>query len=129
MSQNDLLSSALSKIHNAEKVAKRECEVKSSKIIKKVLEIMNEKGYIGGFKQIDDGKGGLLVVNLIGKVNRCGGIKPRNPIKVDDFEKFEKRFLIAKGFGMLIISTTKGIMTHDEAKKNKLGGRLLAYCY
>ncbi|MCX6707079.1 MAG: 30S ribosomal protein S8 [Candidatus Woesearchaeota archaeon] len=129
MSQNDLLSSALSKIHNAEKVAKRECEVKSSKMIKKVLEIMNEKGYIGGFKQIDDGKGGLLLVSLIGKVNKCGGVKPRYPLKVDDFEKFEKRYLIAKGFGMLIISTTKGIMTHDDAKKNNLGGKLLAYCY
>lgn len=129
MSQNDLLSSALSKIFNAEKVAKRECEVKSSRIIKRVLEIMNEKGYIGGFKQVDDGRGGLLVVNLLGKVNKCGGVKPRYPMKIDDFEKFEKRYLIAKGFGMLIVSTTKGIMTHDEAKKSKLGGRLIAYCY
>lgn len=129
MSQNDLLASALSKINNADKVAKKECSVKSSKVIKKVLEIMNERMYIGGFKQVDDGKGGVLEVNLLGNINKCGAIKPRFTIKHSDYEKYEKRYLIAKGFGFLVISTSKGIMTHEKAKEKGLGGRLIAYCY
>lgn len=129
MSQNDLLASALSKIMNAEKTTKRECVTKSSKLIKKILEIMREKRYIGGFKEVDDGKGGLLVINLLGKINKCGAIKPRYPIKTENLEKFEKRYLIAKDFGHLVISTSKGIMTHDEAREKGLGGKLLAYFY
>jgi small subunit ribosomal protein S8 len=48
---------------------------------------------------------------------------------MDEYEKFEKRFLPAKGVGVLIVSTIKGIMTHEEAKGKTLGGRLIAYCY
>jgi small subunit ribosomal protein S8 len=50
-------------------------------------------------------------------------------LKTDEFEKWEKRFLPARGFGILLISTTKGIMTHEDAKKQHLGGKLLAYVY
>ena len=49
--------------------------------------------------------------------------------KKADFEKFERRYLPAKDMGILIVSTPAGIMTHVEAKKKGLGGRLLAYCY
>lgn len=129
MSQNDLLASALSKIMNAERTTKKECITKSSKLIKRILEIMREKRYIGGFKEVDDGKGGLLTIDLLGKINKCGAIKPRYPIKVENLEKFEKRYLIAKGFGYLIVSTSKGIMTHEESKEKGLGGKLLAYFY
>jgi len=129
MSQNDLLSSALSKIENADKIAKRECVIRSSNVIKRVLEIMKDSGYIGGFKEVDDGKGGIITINLLGKVNKCGAIKPKAPIKLEDFEKVEKKHLIAKDFGMIIVSTSKGIMTHLEAKKKGIGGKLLAYCY
>ena len=50
-------------------------------------------------------------------------------IKKDGFEKFEKRYLPAKDFGIILISTTKGIMIHTEAKKKNMGGILFAYCY
>lgn len=127
---NDALANALSVILNNEKANKKECFIKPvSKVIKKVLSIMNEKNYLGSLEEIDDGKGGMLKVNLINKVNKCGAIKPRHSIKQDDFEKFEKRHLPAKDFGILIISTPKGIMTHNEAKEKKIGGKLLAYCY
>ena len=47
----------------------------------------------------------------------------------DEFEKFEKRYLPAKNFGILIVTTPEGIMTHNEAKERGIGGRLLAYMY
>ncbi len=129
MSQNDLLASALSKILNAEKTSKKECEVKSSKVVKRILEIMKDKGYIGGFEEKDGGRGPAIRINLLRNINRCGAIKPRYPIKVEDFERYEKRYLVAKGFGHIMISTPKGIMTLEDAKKKRLGGKLLAYCY
>jgi len=127
---NDPLANALSKIMNSEKIGKESCLIKPiSKTIKSVLTIMNENDHIGEFKEIDDGKGGLIKVNLLGKINKCGVIKPRYPIKRDGFEKFEKRYLPAKDFGIIFISTTKGIMKHEDAKKKNIGGILLAYCY
>ena len=127
---NDTLSSALSNILNAEKVGRDFCLVRaSSKVIKSVLTLMNEKGYIGTFEEINDGRGGVLKVNLLGRINGCRGIKPRFSVKRDGFEKFEKRFLPAKDFGIILVSTPKGIMTHIEAKEKKLGGKLLAFVY
>ena len=130
MSLNDSLASALSVIMNAEKVSKDECKIKPiSKVIKEVLRIMAENGYIGEFKEVEDGKGNYIVINLLGRVNKCNAIKPRHPVTLEDFEKFEKRYLLAKDFGIIIISTSEGMMTHIEAKKKNLGGRLVSYCY
>ncbi len=127
---NDPLSNVLSNILNCEKIGKKECVVfPSSKIIKKVLEVMNKEGYVGKFEEIEDSKGNSLVINLLGTINKCGAIKPRFSVTTSEYEKFEKRFLPAKDFGILIISTNEGVMTHIEAKKKNIGGRLLAYCY
>ena len=130
MSLNDPLASALSAILNCEKIGKNECDVRpSSKMVKKVLDVIRNNKYIGDFKEIESGRGNSIKVNLIGSINKCGVIKPRYSIKKVNFEKFEKRYLLAKGMGILIVSTPLGIMTHDEAKKKNIGGRLLAYCY
>lgn len=130
MSSNDILGNALSKINNSIKVKKNVCEISPvSKLIKEVLNIMKTNQYIGDFKETIMQKGGVIKLNLIGTLNKCNVIKPRFPVKVQDFERFEKRFLPAKGFGFLIVSTSKGIMTHEEAIKNKLGGKLIAYFY
>jgi len=127
---NDTLSNALNNIMNAEIVGKETCLVKTtSKVIKSVLGILKDNYYLGDIKHVEDGRGGIFIVNLIGKINKTGVIKPRFSVNKDGFEKFEKRFLPAKNFGVLVVSTSKGIMTHHEAKKNKIGGRLLAYCY
>ncbi len=130
MSMNDPLANALSKVLNAESVGKKEIIIKpSAALIKKVLDIMNEEGYVGKYEETDDGRGFQLKLNLLGNVNKCGAIKPRFAVPLDSYERFEKRFLLSKGFGMLIVSTNKGLMTHYKAKEKKLGGRLIAYCY
>ncbi|MBM3199438.1 30S ribosomal protein S8 [Candidatus Woesearchaeota archaeon] len=127
---HDTLAAALSNIMNAEKVGKNFCTAKPfSKMLKEVLTLMNLKGYIGSFEIIEDGKGKIVKINLLGKVNNCGAIKPRFSVKKDDFEKFEKRYLPAKDFGIMIVSTSKGIMAHADAKEKKVGGKLIAYVY
>lgn len=130
MALNDTLGNALSNILNAEKKGKLICTIKpASKMTKEVLKIMHENNYIGSFNAVEDSKGGYIEVNILGNVNKCGVIKPRFSVQYTNFEKFEKRFLPAKGFGILIISTSKGLMIHDKAEENKLGGKLIAYCY
>ncbi|MBU0930163.1 MAG: 30S ribosomal protein S8, partial [Nanoarchaeota archaeon] len=127
---NDTLANALSKVLNAEKKGKFICIIRpSSKFNKNVLDIMHDNNYIGSLKVVEDGKGGYIEINLLGNINNCGVIKPRFSVKYDEFEKFEKRFLPAKNFGILLVSTPKGLMTHTEAQKNKLGGRVISYCY
>jgi len=127
---NDPLANTLSKIMNRETIGKTSCTIKPiSSIIKRVLIIMKENNYIGEFKEISDNRGGFIKVNLLGKINKCGVIKPHYSVKRDKFELFEKRYLPAKDFGILLVSTSKGIMTHIEAKSKNLGGILLSYCY
>jgi small subunit ribosomal protein S8 len=130
MAMNDTLAVALNNIFNAEKVAKDTCIVKPvSKVTEKVLEIMKDNQYIGEYVRTEDGRGDQFEVNLIGGINKCGVIKPRFSVTTKEYEKFEKRFLPAKDFGFLVVSTSKGIMTHIEAKEKHLGGKLLAYVY
>ena len=130
MSLNDPLANALSSILSYEKIGRNEINIKpSSKIIKKVLEVMKNNHYIGSFEEIEDGRGNIIKVNLLGNINKCGVIKPRYSIKKGQFERFEKRYLLARDMGILIVSTPLGIMTHNEAKKKDIGGKLLAYCY
>ena len=126
----DPLADALSTIKNAEIIGKPDCTIRpASKLIGNVLKVMKDKAYIGDFEFIDDGKSGNFKVQLKGKINKCGVIRPRHAVKNTDFEKWEKRYLPAKGFGSIILTTPEGVMTHSEAQNNGIGGELLAFVY
>jgi len=127
---NDPLANTLSKMQNYDKTGKKECTISpSSKIIKAVLTILNEKMFIGKFEESTHSRGTSLKIHLLGMINKVGVIKPRFAISLAEYEKFEKRYLPAKWMGVILVSTSKGLMTHDEAKEKQLGGRLIAYCY
>ena len=128
--QFDPLSDAFTQIFNAEQAGHYEVTVNpASKMLGSMLSIMQSSGYVGEYQKIDDGRGGAYRVELIGAINRCGVIKPRHSVKRADFDKWESRYLPARDFGLLILSTNKGVMHHYEAKDSKIGGRLLAYIY
>jgi len=128
--QHDPLNDAMSQIKNAETVGKRECIISpSSKLIGRVLKIMQDGNYISQFEYVEDGRAGSFRVVLNGSINGCGVIKPRFSVKKVDLEKFEARYLPAQDFGLLILTTTKGVINHTEAKRQGIGGRLLAYVY
>jgi len=130
MSLNDPLAGLLSQIVAYEKAGKKELVTKNtSKMIKKILELLQDNQYIGSFEETIDSKGNILKVHLLGRINETGVVKPRFSLKNDEFEKFEKRYLPARDFGLLILSTPDGLMTHTEAKSKKIGGRLICYCY
>jgi len=125
----DPLADVLSTIKNAEKIGKKECVTRASKLIKAVLKIMQEGGYIGAFEFIDDGRSGKFKIELKGKIIDCNVIKPRFSVQVDEFEKFEKRYLPAREVGSLIMSTSKGLIDHKKAKELHVGGKLMAFVY
>lgn len=126
----DPLADALSVIKNAESVGKQECTVKpASKLIGNVLKVMKESGYIGEFEFEDDGKAGLYKVELAGRINKCGAIKPRHSVGADDLEKWEKQFLPARNFGTLILTTPAGVISQYQAREQNVGGQLLSFVY
>ena len=125
MTLMDPLADALTNIRNNERQVNDHCTISpASKLIGRVLSTMQKENYIGEFEFIDDNKAGKFEVELEGNINQCGVIKPRHAVKKDEFEKFEKRYLPAKNFGILIVTTPEGIMTHREAKERGIGGRL-----
>ncbi len=130
MSLNDPLADALSHIKNIERVGKMECMIKpASKLIGNVLGVMQEGGYIAEFEFVEDGKAGIFKVKLCGKINNCNATKPRFYVRANEYENWEKRLLPARDFGMLIITTSKGVMSHGKAIEMGIGGQLLAFVY
>jgi small subunit ribosomal protein S8 len=126
---NDTLAEALNTIKTHEREGREQCEVRPSKIVREALKILQTAGYIGDFEFVDLRQSGVFRIKLLGKINQCGVIKPRSPVKKADWASWEQRFIPGVGFGLLIVSTPKGMMTNDQAKTSGLGGRLMAYIY
>lgn len=125
----DLLADAMNILKVHKRAGKYECKVPASKQVKVVLQVLQKEGYVKEFEFFDDGKSGYFVVRGIGPINNCGVIKPRFSVKKDGVASWEKRYLPSKDFGILILTTTKGVVTNREIKGMDSGGRLMAYCY
>lgn len=126
----DTLSNIFNIITIARKAGKKTCVVGPvSRFLVKILDIVKDNGYINKYEIISDSRGGFIKLELSGNLNRCKAIRPRLPIKAGDIVKYEKRFLPSLGFGIIILSTNKGLMTNIEAKNSKIGGSLIAYVY
>lgn len=130
MPAQNVLANLFSTIQNNEMRNKKECLiVPASKLAQEVLRVMQRHKYIGEFEYIDDGRAGKLRVQLLGRINRCGVISPRFPVKKNEFAKWESKYLPAVGVGILIVTTNRGVMSHYEAIKLGIGGRLLGFVY
>ena len=128
--QCDPLNDAMCVMKNAANDGKSECIIQpSSKLIGHVLKVMQDHGYIQQFEYVEDGKAGKFRVMLNGAINDCGIIRPRYSVKIAEIEKFEARFLPAQDFGLLVLTTTAGVITQNDAKKLGIGGKLLVYVY
>jgi len=123
MSQ-DILSDTLNQIMNAKKARKDTVVVtRFSKVLINVLDMMKERGHL----EYELGEKELKIT--IKDVNECKAIKPRYTVNKKTLDKYIRRFLPARNFGFVIVSTNKGLMTHDEAQEKKIGGSLIAYFY
>jgi len=123
---HDIVADTLNMIKNAKKRNKNEIvAARYSKLLLNVLEIAKREGYI---KSIDLGKEGLKI-RFDESLNDCNAIKPRYFVKKEDIEKYVRRYLPARDFGFIIVSTNNGLLTHKEAMKKEVGGCLVAYFY
>lgn len=89
----------------------------------------NFTGYIGEFEIIDDHRSNKIVVELTGRLNKCGVISPRFDVTTDEIEKWVVNLLPSRQFGHILLTTTFGIMTHEEARRKKTGGKILGFFY
>ncbi|KAG2455949.1 RS15A protein, partial [Polypterus senegalus] len=100
MVRMNVLADALKSINNAEKRGKRQVLLRPcSKVIVRFLTVMMKHGYIGEFEIIDDHRAGKIVVNLTGRLNKCGVISPRFDVQLKDLEKWQNNLLPSRQFG------------------------------
>jgi len=129
----DTLANALATIWNNEVRGKKEAIIMpASKLIANVLRVLQKEGYIGEFEYIDDGRWGKIKVQLLGRINKCGVIKPRVSVKYVDLlnmPEWLRKYLPSREMGIIVLSTPQGVMSHKEALAKKIGGIVLAYVY
>uniref|UniRef100_A0A0D9VFZ1 Small ribosomal subunit protein uS8c n=1 Tax=Leersia perrieri TaxID=77586 RepID=A0A0D9VFZ1_9ORYZ len=125
-----VLNDALKTMYNAEKRGKRQVMIRpSSKVIIKFLIVMQKHGYIGEFEFVDDHRSGKIVVELNGRLNKCGVISPRFDVGVKEIESWTARLLPSRQFGYIVLTTSAGIMDHEEARRKNVGGKVLGFFY
>ena len=86
-------------------------------------------GYIGEFTIVDDHRSGKIVVELNGRINKCGVISPRFDVGYYEIERWIVNLLPSRQFGHIVLTTTFGIMDHDEARRKRTGGKILGFFY
>jgi small subunit ribosomal protein S15Ae len=125
-----VLRDCLNAMVNAEKAGKRQVLVRpSSKVVIRFLQVMQKHGYIGDFEIVDDHRAGKIVVNLIGRLNKCGVISPRFDVALPDLEQLATDLLPSRQFGHIVLTTPYGIMDHDEARRKHTGGKILGFFF
>jgi small subunit ribosomal protein S15Ae len=87
-----------------------------SQVVIKFLEVMMKNGYIGEFEVVDDRRNGKIIVNLNGRINKCGVISPRFDVKLDEIEGWTTNLMPSRQFGHIVMTTSYGIMDHEEAR-------------
>ncbi|KAI1743542.1 ribosomal protein S8 [Xylaria scruposa] len=124
------LEDALNAMNNAEKTGKRQVLIRpASKVTVKFLEVMQKKVRIGEFELVDDHRSGKIVVQLNGRINKAGVISPRYNVHLSQLEKWVVKLLPARQFGYIILTTSAGIMDHEEARRRHVSGKILGFFY
>ncbi|KAI9602698.1 hypothetical protein H4Q26_001994 [Puccinia striiformis f. sp. tritici PST-130] len=125
-----VLNDCLNNILNAERRGKRQVLIRpSSKVIIRFLTVMQKHGYIDEFEYIDDHRSGKIVVQLNGRINKCGVVSPRFNVPLDQIENWVDRLMPARSFGIIILTTSAGIMDHEEARRKHVAGKILGYVF
>ncbi len=127
LQSTDQIADLITRIRNAVKVSKNEILVPTSKLKTQVVDVLAKNGYVAGFEVIDGKPRGMLKVTINeagtnAKINEISKVsKPGRRVysAADDLP------VVKSGRGMIIVSTSKGLMTGREAKKNRLGGEIL----
>lgn len=132
MNITDPIADMLTRIRNANSAKHVTVDIPSSKIKKSIAQILADEGYIKTFEEIEDNKQGIIRVTL--KYDENGkrvisGLKRISKPGLRIYANKEEIPQVLNGLGIAIISTSKGIMTDKNARKENVGGEVLAYIW
>ena len=128
----DPIADMLTRIRNANQMRYKEVEVPASKIKLEIARILKEQGFIEDFKVKKNNIQNIIVLNLKYGQNKervITGLKRISKPGLRVYAKTEEIPKVLNGLGIAIVSTSKGIMTDKEARKESLGGEVLAYIW
>ena len=128
----DPIADMLTRIRNANQMKYKEVEVPSSKIKLEIARILKDEGFIENYKLEDKDNNQSILINLKygpKKERVITGLKRISKPGMRVYAKVEEIPTVLNGFGIAILSTPKGLMTNKEAKRNSLGGEVLAYIW
>ena len=129
---NDIISDMLTRMRNALAMKYTSVEVIGSKMTKEIATILTNEGYIEGFEAVKDGAAEKLLINLkygAKKERVITGLKRISKPGLRVYVKANEVPKVLNGLGIAIVSTSKGVMTDKEARKENLGGEILAYIW
>ncbi len=132
MAVTDPIADALTIIRNANAARKEVAELKNSKLVEGILEIFKKENFISNYKLIKDKKQGLLRVYF--KYDKDGspailGLKRVSRPGLRIYKKFDSLPKVYGGLGVAVISTSKGLMTDNDAREKKMGGEVICYAW
>ncbi|XP_057796490.1 40S ribosomal protein S15a-5-like [Salvia miltiorrhiza] len=125
-----ILNDALRTIVNAEKRGFASTELKPiSNVVASFLQIMKYRGYIKDFQVHDPHRVGRITVQLQGRVNDCRALTYRQDIKAQYMENYKTRMLPTRQWGYVVVTTPNGVLDHEEAIRQNVGGQVVGYFY
>lgn len=132
MQITDTIADLLTRIRNANSAKHDTVEIPASNLKKDICQILADEGYIKSFTVIEDGKQGVIKVTLKyaeGKQPVITGLRRVSKPGLRIYTNVEDMPKVMKGLGVAIISTSKGVMTDRQARKENVGGEVLAYIW
>ena len=131
MQMSDVIADMLTRIRNANNAKHETVDIPASNMKKAIADILLEEGYIKSYQVIEDGKQGILRVTLkyIGKQKVIQGLRRVSKPGLRIYAGCEDMPKVMNGLGIAIVSTSKGIMTDKKARKEKVGGEVLAFVW
>ena len=132
MQITDKIADMLTRIRNASAAKHDTVDVPASNMKKAIAQILLDEGYIKGFQVIDDGKQGIIRITLkygVGKEAVITGLKRVSKPGLRIYTSCKDMPAVMNGLGIAILSTPKGIMTDKQARKENVGGEVLAFVW
>ncbi len=132
MQITDKIADMLTRIRNASAAKHDTVDVPASNMKKAIAQILLDEGYIKGFQVIDDGKQGIIRITLkygVGKQAVITGLKRVSKPGLRIYSSCKDMPAVMNGLGIAIMSTPKGIMTDKQARKENVGGEVLAFIW
>ena len=131
MQMSDVIADMLTRIRNANNAKHESVDIPASNMKKSIADILVKEGYVKGYQIVEDGKQGIIRVALKynGKEKVIKGLRRVSKPGLRIYASCEYMPRVMNGLGVAIVSTSKGIMTDKEARKNNIGGEVLAFVW